>query len=694
MYLCIVHQTTKNMNRLKTTSTCFVKVLLLLFTFHFSLLISSAQGWPQGYGGVMLQAFYWNSYEDTRWMTLEQQYVDLASSFDLIWIPQSGNCGGQSMGYDDLYWFTNYNSSFGDEAQLRSMIQTFKEHGIGTIADVVINHRRNLKSWNDFPAETYNGVTYQLTANDICSDDEAAKNGYEVGFNKDTGENWDGMRDLDHKSENVQTNVKAYLKFLLDDLGYAGFRYDMVKGYSAKYTQMYNEDAKPKFSVGEYWDSSSRIKSWIDNTGKTSAAFDFQFKYVVRNATDKKDWTYLNQKNDGNWPLVSNDFNDGAYRQWAVTFVENHDTEVRPDGSSNGPLRSDTLAANAYMLAMPGTPCVFLKHWQTYKPEIKAMIAARKLAGITNISNYKNVVSTKDLYANVIDDKLMVAVGDWKSLGVAQSPLWTKILSGHHYAYYLASSSETAWVNKDSGFFSEPFDIELTAVSNKDDAQLVYTLDGSEPSVTNGTQCISGTLVHIDAADATLKVGLLVNGVVSGIITRVFTYQEAEPQPVVTIPDFCTVGEGEVCAFFEAPTTWTNDIHCWAWTDSPSDNFTGGNWPGVKCDLIGTADNGNKVWKWTWDGKKQKNSSATQPAMIIFNNSGQPQTSDLKFTQAGYYTQEGLFGTVTPTAIRNLSIVNCQLSADVWYDLHGRRLNGKPTKKGVYIHSGRRVVIK
>lgn len=679
-----------------TRTTSIVKVLTLLFTIHCSLFTSFAQGWPQKYGGVMLQSFYWNSYEDTQWAALEAQASDLAANFDLIWIPQSGNCGGQSMGYDDLYWFTNYNSSFGNEAQLRSMIKTFKDLGLGTIADVVINHRRDLGHWTDFPSETYNGVTYQLTNNDICSDDEAAKNGYEVGPNKDTGENWDGMRDLDHKSENVQANVKAYLKFLLNDLGYVGFRYDMVKGYNASYTKMYNEDSKPQFSVGECWDSSNTIKRWIDNTGKTSAAFDFQFKYVVRNATDKNDWSYLAQKNDGNWPLVSSDYNEGAYRQWAVTFVENHDTEVRPDGSSNGPLRRDTLAANAYMLAMPGTPCVFLKHWQAYKPEIRAMIAARKQAGITNVSEYRNVVSTKTLYANIVDDKLLVAVGDYGSLGIANSPQWTKILSGYHYAYYLASSMETAWVNKGSGEFSDPFDVELTAVSNTDDAQLVYTTDGSEPSATNGTQCLSGTLLHVDATNTLLKVGLLVNGVVSGVLTRTFIYKEAEPEPVVVIPDFCTVAEGEVCAFFEAPSSWGNTICCWAWCDSPSENFTYSqrkDWPGVDCEYLGTAPNGNKVWKWTWDGTKQKNSSATQPAKIIFNNTGQPQTENLVFTQAGYYTKDGLFDVVTATAIHSLSTPNALRSTD-WYDLQGRRLSGKPTIKGIYIKDGKKVVIR
>ena len=661
-----------------------------------------AQGWPENYGGVMLQGFYWDSFKDTRWAVLEQQATDLASSFDLIWIPQSGNCGSQSMGYDDLWWFNDYNSSFGNEVQLRSMIQTFKTVGLGTIADVVINHRRNLSNWVDFPKETWNGENYEMLSTDICANDDggatkkwATSNGYSVSANNDTGEGWGGMRDLDHKSENVQRIVKAYLNFLLSDLGYAGFRYDMVKGYSGSYTKMYNEDSKPQFSVGECWDSSNTIRKWIDDTEKTSAAFDFQFRYTVRNACNNGNWTYLNRQNDGNWPLVSNNYDGGAYRQYAVTFVENHDTEWRSSSAPQDPIKKDTLAANAFLLAMPGTPCVFLKHWQDYKPEIKAMIAARKLSGINNKSVYENIVSDAKYFANSIDGKLLVVVGDEKQF-MPEGGQWTKILSGHHYAYYLANTMETAWVNKGSGDFTEPFDIELKAVSNTDDAQLVYTLDGSEPSATNGTPCLSGTLLHVDAT-MTLKVGLLVNGVISGIITRTFNYQEAEPEPVVVIPDFCTVAEGEVCAFFEAPADWTNTICCWAWCDSPSENFTYSqrkNWPGIDCELLGTAPNGNKVWKWTWDGTKQNNSSATQPQKIIFNNTGQPQTDNLDFTQAGYYNDEGLQGVVTTTAITAPKNIQRSMSHVQWYDLQGRRINGYPIKKGVYIHNGKKAVIK
>ena len=669
--------------------------------FCFVAVAAMAQGWPKDYKGVMLQGFYWDSYDDSQWSALEKQANDLATSFDLIWVPQSGNCGGSSMGYDDLYWFTNYTSSFGNEKQLRSMIKTFKDHGLGTIADVVINHRKTLSTWNDFPAETYNGVTYQLTYKDICSNDEAAAKGYDVGTNKDTGENWDGLRDLDHKSENVQTNVKAYLKFLLNDLGYTGVRYDMVKGYAGEYTKMYNEDSKPQFSVGECWDSSNTIKKWIDATEKTSAAFDFQFRYVVRNACNTGTWGNLNKQNDGNWPLVSTSYESGAYRQYAVTFVENHDTEKRSNDNQD-PLNKDTLAANAYMLAMPGTPCVFLKHWQAYKSEIKAMIEARKLAGITNTSSYARYSSPNitAYYAITADDKLLAIVGDEAKL-TPEADKWTKILSGYHYAYYLAKSLETAWADKGSGDFNEAFDVVLTAVSADGGAKLVYTTDGSEPTATNGTKVDSGSKIKIDKT-TTLKVALLTGSTVKGVITRVFTYKEKEAEQQVEIPDFCKVGEGEICAFFEAPSAWDNTIYCWAWTDGPADNFTSktGTWPGVACTYLGDAKNGNKVWKWTWDGTKEKNSSATQPAKIIFSNNGAPQTDDLAFVNAGYYTKKGYFDTVGATGIRGIEADEDGLVKV--YTLDGRlvRTVGKNADalsglaKGIYIVNKKKYIIR
>ena len=93
----------------------------------------------------------------------------------------------------------------------------------------------------------------------------------------------------------MQNIVKAYLKMLLNDLDYAGFRYDMTKGYSASYTGMYNKDANVQYSVGEYWNGNQTVlKNWIDGTKVDgvvqSAAFDFPFRYVIRDAVNNSRW--------------------------------------------------------------------------------------------------------------------------------------------------------------------------------------------------------------------------------------------------------------------------------------------------------------------------------------------------------------------------------------------------------------------
>ena len=387
---------------------------------------------------------------------------------------------------------------------------------------------------------------------------------------------------------------------------------------------------------------------------------------------------------------MSKDYEQGNYRRWAVTFVENHDTEKRSNNEQD-PIKKDTLAANAYLLAMPGTPCVFLTHWQAYKQEIKAMIQARKIAGITNMSSYTNMRSNKDYYANVIktgdENRLLVIVGNNTNGYVPSANDWQEVLSGYKYKYYLAKKLNTPFTDRAAGVFTEPFDVTLTAVTDQAGYKLVYTTDGSEPSGTNGTEVASGTKLHIDKT-TTLTVALI-TAAGSSVLRNTYTYEEPEVLPKAE----CTYNEGEVCAFFEAPASWTKTIYCWAWTDSPSDNFTfaNGGWPGVSCELLGVADNGNKVWKWTWDGTKEKNSSATKPAKIIFSNNGTPQTADLIFTQGGYYNEKGLQRTITPTGITKG--VRNYVQETAIYDLQGRRVV-KPTKPGVYISGGKKFVAK
>ena len=585
----------------------------------------NSQGWASDYSGVMLQGFSWDSYNESQWKVLEKQADELKGYIDLVWLPQSGKCieTTQVMGYMPYYYF-NQNSSFGSEAELRSLITKFKAAGIGAIADVVINHR-NTEGWYTFPAETYKGVTYQMQSTDICKNDDggetatqAAKNGVSLSQNNDEGTDFGGCRDIDHKSENVQKVIKAYLKYLKDDLGYTGFRYDMVKGFDGSHVADYNDATGVEYSVGEYWDGNDKIESWINRTNKKSAACDFQFRYNVRDAvngaangkvTTSSDWSKLNS-ND-------NLMHDANYRRYAVTFVENHDTQKRSESEQNDPLRKDTIAANAYMLAMPGTPCIFQPHWNAYKSEIKEMIAARKYAGITNMSNYANKQSKKTLYVNEVTGtkhKLLVAVGN-DAAGYVGETGYTKILSGYHYAYFLSNDAETSWTSMPSGSYEEGFKTTLTAVSQTEGAKLVYTLDGSNPT-SKSTTVESGKEISINGT-CTLKVGLLVNGEVRNIATHQYTIEKFKAYKFMV--------------YVNADAVKWSPLYCYTWKKAASVE-----WPGEK--MTETKTIGGKTWYY----KEVSIDNATELVNVIFNNGkDKPQTVDITgLTSTAYFEIE------------------------------------------------------
>lgn len=584
----------------------------------------NSQGWASDYSGVMLQGFSWDSYNESQWKVLEKQADELKNYIDLVWLPQSGKCleTTQVMGYMPYYYF-NQNSSFGSEAELRSLITKFKAAGIGAIADVVINHR-NTEGWYTFPAETYKGVTYQMQSTDICKNDDggttatqAATDGVSLSQNNDEGTDFGGCRDIDHKSENVQKVIKAYLKYLKDDLGYTGFRYDMVKGFDGSHVADYNDATGVEYSVGEYWDGNDKIESWINRTNKKSAAFDFQFRYNVRDAVNgaangkvatSSDWSKLNS-ND-------NLMHDANYRRYAVTFVENHDTQKRSESEQNDPLRKDTIAANAYMLAMPGTPCIFQPHWRDYKPELKEMIAARKYAGITNMSNYANKQSKKTLYVNEVTGtkhKLLVAVGN-DAAGYAGETGYTKILSGYHYAYFLSNDAETSWTDVPSGSYEEGFKTTLTAVSQTEGAKLVYTLDGSTPTA-KSTTVESGKEISINGT-CTLKVGLLVNGEVRNIATHQYTIEKFNAYKFMI--------------YVNADAVNWKPLYCYTWKGANSD------WPGE--EMTETKTIGGKTWYY----KEVSIDNANELVNVIFNNgTDKPQTVDITgLTSTAYFEIE------------------------------------------------------
>lgn len=610
----------------------------LIFTLMGLPLGLMAQGWPANYDGVMLQGFYWDSYNDTKWTNLTSQADELSKYFNLIWVPQSGWCNSTTdMGYYPRYWF-DQRSAFGTEQELRTMISTFKAKGTGIIADVVINHKNGVSTWCNFANESFigknTGKTYSVAWDNvnytqICNNDEANTNTKSEAKGKikgaaDTGLGDTGCRDLDHTNPTTQQNIKTYEDFLLNEMGYTGFRYDFVKGYDPKYIKMYNDASKPKFSVGEYWQGSvtaskkddhpfGGVKDWVEATGKTSAAFDFPMKHLIKGAF-----------NDGNWKLLATNYTTstlvGKEPQYAVTFIDNHDTgepHVNPD-----PLRANVEAANAYILALPGTPCIWISHWKPYKYTIKKCILARKIAGVTNTSSIIKSEGQDNGYVLEVkgnNGKVMLLLGSPKY----DTTGYQLACEGENFKYYVSNGLDIKEIN----------DVKQENTGH-------------------------------------------------------------------AIPSFCKVNEGETCAFFEQPTSsdWKGDIYCYTWDN----NYEfGGRWPGAACTKVGTTADGKTVWKWTWDNKVilmsgvTGSASYTLPSHIIFTNkkagsdSG-AQTLNMQFKNGNYYGDNVTYGNVTGISVIK---ANAQ-TGDSWYTMSGTRMASKPTQKGVYIHQGKKAVVK
>lgn len=609
------------MKRITTLITSLAMPLMLL-----------AQGWPADYKGVMLQGFYWDSYSDSKWTNLTAQADELSKYFDLIWVPQSGWCNSStSMGYNDIYWY-DQRSAFGTEDELKTMIQTYKAKGTGIIADVVINHRGGASRWTDFPTETnpLDGKTYTMGLSDICSTDEyntdasaaSERNTYGKATGKaDTGEDFNGCRDLDHTNSNVQANCKAYTKYLLDYLGYAGFRYDMVKGYSAQYTGIYNAYSNPTYSVGEYWDGNkSKVTSWIAGTTQNgniqSAAFDFPAKYLMTN----------NKTNYSAWYNASGAlFSDNTYKRYAVTFVDNHDTYRTAYGTGNV-FQGDVVAANAWILAIPGTPCVFLPHWQQYKQEIGAMIKVRKAVGVSNTSTItKKTSGTGYLVCEVSgsNGNLVVVIGN-------ETATVTSYISSNYstykkvagvtgkYAYYTNTEVEGSFsVDKASGYYYDKVDVTVMPVGG---ATVVYTTDGTTPTASSQQITVSTTMTF--NSTTTLKVGLLVNGTVKDIET--YTY---------TVTPFKAY---DITVYVNCP-DWS-PLYFYAW-DGDGKQLAG-NWPGTQA--TNTVEKGGLTWYY----QTFNIASGDYTVNFIFSKKGSPQTVDLTGINTDkYYKLGSLSGT-------------------------------------------------
>lgn len=368
---------------------------------------------PAQYPGVMLQGFYWNSnmnqsdtsslFGRTRWIDLKPLAQEIGRYFDLVWLPPCTSSSG-GLGYHPTQ-YSNLDSGLGTKKNLLAVIDTLHNNGCRVVADIVVNHCDGVTwcTFNKLDFGTYG--KFQPTAAWICNTDEMNIDGSGVEsdcLGKATGGRDDGYgseanyassRDWDHNNAEVRDMIKAYLKWLRYTVGFDGFRYDYCKGFHMSHVNDYNTTARARFSVLEYWDGNvNTLQDRLNDAGWNTLTFDFANYYTAMK----------NGIAAGNYGMCKGAGLPGAGKsRYACTYVDSHDTFDRgKDGQSdvcgnNDPrkllndnnYRQKVLACNAFLLSMPGVPCVFYPHWVALKDDIKKMINARYLTGVHSESS-------------------------------------------------------------------------------------------------------------------------------------------------------------------------------------------------------------------------------------------------------------------------------------------------------------------
>jgi alpha-amylase len=366
--------------------------------------------------GVILQTFYWDCPREDKkefqwWNFINEKIPSLAKvGFTALWLPpihKAANLLGPSMGYDpyDYYDLGEFDQKggiptwFGARAELESVIGSAHRLGLSVIADIVINHN----SGADQPE--VNPITGQSRWTVFNPKSGKFPRTWE-SFHPSMYESWDEMTfgdmpDLSHRNPHVYAELLKLMRWLIEDVGFDGFRYDFVKGYGANtitaiQEYRYMRDGKPftPYGVAEFWDSARAIENWVDLANFSNSnpvdAFDFPLREMLKGLCDQYGFSL---RNLATWETVLQ-----KQPRTTVTFVENHD--LRDEGR---PITNDKLLAYSYIMTHEGYPCVFWKDYYNFNLALDG--TSNGISALVGVHEKYAAGSTSILY---LDDDLYI----------------------------------------------------------------------------------------------------------------------------------------------------------------------------------------------------------------------------------------------------------------------------------------------
>ena len=589
---------------------------------------------------VMLQAFYYDSYRDgapgdvlingkqlgnTKWNVLLAQSGEIGTYFDLVWLPPSGKSEGGTGYHQTVY--SNQNSDWGSQKELLEFINRMHAVNTKVVADIVINHAGG-KSWCEFFPQNFGEYgTFEPDASWIAQSDE-------VNFNAEAGDckgqatgpedggyngqdNYGSARDWAHAKPEVQEMMKAYLKWMKNVIGFDGWRYDYAQGFKGHYINMYNSASENYFSVVEFWNGDmNNIKSYLNDVNWNTLAFDFSTKYsAIQGIADGQ-----YQKCMGSGLLGA------GLSKYAVTFVDSHDTyfgcqagrdnndEIGGCGKSMEDYNKDrVLGANAFILSMPGVPCVFYPHWAKYKDAIGKMVLARKAAGVHSESKVSDEAGNGYYKSTITGHHGSIRLLLGPNSGFESTPQGYKLAykGGNFAMYYNTTESEVPVlsITPSTIYKTESHTVEMSAVALSGTPTIYYTIDGTDPttSATKKTYTAAFTIT----GTVTVKAYAELNGVKTAVQEATYTYQEPQQTPLTVK--------------FMPPATWEK-VYLYAWNGA---NL--GAWPGMEW----TTQDAEGWLYHVFPGDVREVS-------IIFTNGAGEQSSDILLDQDACYEWNGM----------------------------------------------------
>ncbi|KAI0777127.1 glycoside hydrolase family 13 protein [Irpex lacteus] len=361
--------------------------------------------------GLMIQFFTWESKHPdlTWWQHFEKEVPNLAElGVTQVWLPPP-NKAMHGQGYDayDLWDLGEFDQKgtvstrWGTKEQLVSAIATAQAHGIDVLIDAVLNHKlgadrvekfnatpidpenrlkavgpaREIEGWTAFDFngragkysehkwtyEHFTGVDWdQRTQSKGVFRIESPKHkGWSKHVDRQFG-NYDYLLgiDIDHRHPAVRKDLLEWATWILNTTGAAGFRLDAIKHMDRRFLLDFLKTARGipgkerMFAVAEYWSANiNAIKPYIRAFEGLVTFFDVPLHHNFHEAS----------KAGPNYDLR------GIFKNTvvqlrpgdAVTFVDNHDTQI---GQSLESWVSSAFKLQAYALILlrkDGHPCVF-----------------------------------------------------------------------------------------------------------------------------------------------------------------------------------------------------------------------------------------------------------------------------------------------------------------------------------------------